>query len=88
MTVNRSISYEYVKNAIRKGCGFPSARNKLVQYFSDKNSFDISKDDFNSHYWNMRDIRISCLLKKESDITFEGAAINCDHDENFCRRAQ
>jgi hypothetical protein len=68
--------------------GFPSARNKLVQYFSDKNSFDISKDDFNSHYWNMRDIRISCLLKKESDITFEGAAINCDHDENFCRRAQ
>jgi hypothetical protein len=26
----------------------------------------------------MRDIRIRCLLKKESDITFEGAAINCD----------
>ena len=78
--VNRSTSYDYVKNAIRKVCGFPSASNKLVQYFSVKNSFDVSKDYFNSHYWNMRDIRIGCLLKKDSDITFEGAAIAEDEE--------
>ena len=78
--VNRSTSYDYVKNAIRKVCGFPSASNKLVQYFSVKNSFDVSKDYFNSHYWNMRDIRIGCLLKKDFDITFEGAAIAEDEE--------
>ena len=78
--VNRSTSYDYIKNAIRKVCGFPSAGNKLVQYFSVKNSFDSSKDEFNSHYWNMRDIRIGCLLKKDSEITFEGGKVKEDEE--------
>lgn len=79
--VNRSTSYEYIKNAIRKVCGFPSAGNKLVQYFCVKNSFDSSKDDYNSHYWNLRDIRIGCLLKKDSNIKFEG--MNVEEDEEL-----
>ena len=78
--VNRSTSYDYIKNAIRKVSGFPNAGNKLVQYFCVKNSFDASTDEYNGHYWNLRDIRIGCLLKKESEIKFEGAALTEDEE--------
>ena len=70
--VYRSTGYEYIQNAIRKFYGFPNASNKLVSYFTLKNSFDSSQDDYNSHYYNMRDIRINCLLKKNSSVTFNG----------------
>ena len=78
--VHRSTSYKYVQNAIRKVCGFPSSGNKLVNYFSVKSSFDNSKDEFNSHYWNLRDIRIGCLLKKDSEIKFEGKRVGEDEE--------
>ena len=78
--VNRSTGYEYIQNAIRKVCGFPSAGNKLVQYFCVKNSFDNTKDDYNGHYWNLRDIRIGCLLKKNSSIKFEGENVTEDEE--------
>ena len=78
--VYRSTGYEYVKNAIRKVCGFPNASNKLISYFTLKNSFDSSQDDFNCHYYNMRDIRIGCLLKKNSAVSFNGKKISEDEE--------
>ena len=78
--VYRSTSYDYIRNAIRKVCGFPNASNKLVSYFALKNSFDISQEEFNTHYYNMRDVRIGCLLKKNSSITFNGKKLNADEE--------
>ena len=45
-----------------------------------KSSFDNNKDEFNSHYWNLRDIRIGCLLKKDSEVKFEGKKVSEDEE--------
>ena len=70
--VYRSTSYDYIRDLIRKVCGFPNISNKLVSYYTLKNSFNLDQDDFNTHYYNMRDIRIGCLLRKDSTIKFNG----------------
>ena len=78
--VYRSTSYDYVRDIIRKVCGFPNISNKLVSYYTLKNSFNVDQDDFNTHYYHMRDVRIGCLLKKDSAVKFNGQVPSEDEE--------
>ena len=79
--INRSTSFKYIWNAVRRVAGCPSQGAKLIQYIYVKNSFDPSNTaSFNDHYWKMRDIRISCLLSVDSGIKFDGKALEKDEE--------
>ena len=76
----RSTSFKYIWNAVRKVCGFPVPGAKLIQYMTLKHSFDPAKSSFNDHYWALRDLKIACLLTKDSDVTFNGQKIQDDEE--------
>ena len=76
----RSTSFKFIWNAVRKVCGFPVPGAKLIQYMTLKHSFDPSKTSFNDHYWAMRDMKIASLLTKDSEVTFNGQKIQVDEE--------
>ena len=76
----RSTSFKYIWNAVRKVAGFPVPGAKLVQYMTLKNSFDADKVTCNDHYWAMRDMKIACLMTKDSGVTFNGSPLTADEE--------
>ena len=78
---DRSTSYKYIWNAIRRVCGFPVPGAQLIQYMCLKNSFDPNgSEPYNDHYWKMRDAKILSLMTKDGGITFDGKPIAVDED--------
>lgn len=76
----RSNSFKFIWNSIRKVCGFPVPGAKLIQYMTLKHSFDPSTTSYNEQYWAMRDMKIECLLSKDSSITFNGSKVEKDEE--------
>ena len=75
----RSTSYKYIWNAIRRVCGFPVPGAQLIHYMSIKNSFDpAGTQSYNDHYWRMRDHKIASLMTCESGIKFNGRPLEAD----------
>ena len=75
----RSTSYKYIWNAIRRVCGFPVPGAQLIHYMSIKNSFDpAGTQSYNDHYWRMRDHKIASLMTRESGIKFNGRPLEAD----------
>jgi hypothetical protein len=75
----RSTSYKDIWAIIKRVCGFPVPGTQLIEYMTIKNSFDRNgKVTYNDHYYSMRDSKIACLSKKDSNITFNGKPITVD----------
>jgi hypothetical protein len=75
----RSTSYKYIWDAIRRVCGFPVPGAQLIHYMSIKNSFDpTGSQSYNDHYWRMRDHKIASLMTRESGIKFNGKPLDAD----------
>ena len=76
----RSTSFKFIWNAVRKVCGFPVPGAQLIQYMTLKHSFDPAKTTFNDHYWAMRDMKIASLLTTDSEVTFNGQKIQVNEE--------
>ena len=75
----RVTSYKQIWDTIKRTCGFPVPGAQLIHYMSVKNSFDPNgKESFNDHYYNLRELKISSLMKRNSGVKFNGKPLEND----------